>query len=317
MGNFLDLIRNSPQSFGVYRFINEKSEVIYIGKARDLNKRLISYTKQNLAYKVQLAVSLTKEVKWEICSSEAHALILENEYIKKFKPRYNILLKDDKTFPSIYVDEKHDFPLIKYFRGKQTPHGKYFGPFTNAKHAKLAIDLVKKITIIRSCSNSVFASRTRPCLEYQLNRCTAPCVGLVSKDEYSKQINDATDILLGKSDVLHKKFECQIQEAIDESDFKKADLIRIKIEALRYVSNNIKINLKNRKEFNGDIIKKTIKKISSLDDMKKIGENRKKALLTHFGSFKAIKNASLKDISRTQGIGKIIAKTIFDFFHQN
>ncbi len=312
MGDFDKLIKNAPKNFGVYNFIDKEGAIIYVGKARNLKNRLTSYTK-NISYRMQTAVNKTCDVRWFICKNEAEALLLENEQIKKNQPRYNILLKDDKTFPEILIDMNHDFPAIKYHRGPRKLNGKYFGPFANTGHVKSVIDTLKKTTLIRGCKDGDFSSRIRPCLEYQIGRCTAPCVGKVNKDEYLGQIKDAELILQGKSDVVQKNYIQKMNEYSSVDNFEKAQQMQAKIESLTYISNAVKSKIKNKDpliKYLQESHEKGNKNI--LDKVKGLGEKRKKALLLHFGSIDSIKNASLNDIANVGGIGLKIAKIIFD-----
>ena len=310
MGDFNQLIKNAPKNFGVYNFIDKEGAIIYVGKARNLKNRLTSYTK-NISYRMQTAVNKTCHVRWFICKNEAEALLLENEQIKKNQPRYNILLKDDKTFPEIFIDTSHNFPAIRYHRGSHKLNGKYFGPFANTGHVRSVIETLKKTTMIRGCGDGDFATRTRPCLEYQINRCTAPCVGKVDKKDYLEQIKNAELILKGKSDVVKQDFIEKMQKYSDEMNFEKASQMQAKIESLTYISNAVKSNLQNKDPLIKYLQENHGKKTKDLK-IKGLGEKRKKALLLHFGSLDELKNASLSDIAAVKGIGFDLAKLIFD-----
>ena len=161
MEGFKKLIEHAPNKPGVYNFIDINGNVIYVGKAIDLRKRLLSYTR-NVAYKTHIAVSKTVSVVWTVCNNETEALLLESSQVKEIQPRYNVLLKDDKTFPEIFIDTSHEFPAIRYHRGVHKLKGKYFGPFPSPKHVKSVIDIVKKTTMIRGCADGDFATRKRP-----------------------------------------------------------------------------------------------------------------------------------------------------------
>ncbi len=309
MDNFRDLIKNAPTNFGVYNFIDKNSAIIYVGKARNLKNRLKSYL-NTTNYRITVAVKNTVEVKWFICKNEASALLLENEQIKKYQPKYNILLKDDKTFPEIFISTNRDFPSIIYYRGNHTEKGDYFGPFPRIKHVKTVIDIIKKTTMIRGCSDNDFKNRIRPCLEYQIKRCTAPCVGYVSKSEYLEQIINAKLILEGKSGYVKEDFLKKLEKYSKENNFEKAKIIQSQIESLTYITNAVKSQKKPR-----DPLIKYLQEMYNnnklfLDTIPRLGIKRKKLLLSHFGTIDAIKNASLNDIYSIKGIGMKIAKLI-------
>jgi excinuclease ABC subunit C len=173
-----------PASPGVYRMINGDDQVLYIGKAKNLRKRVANYVNPNrLSNRIQRMVSMTTKMEFVLTHTEAEALLLEANLIKKLTPRYNILLRDDKSFPSVLITDDHEFPQVMKYRGSRSRNGKYFGPFASAGAVNQSLMVLQKIFLLRSCSDSIFASRTRPCLLYQIKRCSAPCVNIINKGE--------------------------------------------------------------------------------------------------------------------------------------
>lgn len=235
----VDVIRNAaadlPLTPGVYRMIDGRGEVLYVGKAKALKKRVSSYYSiGRLPIRLQRMVSQTRSMEFVHTNTEAEALLLEANYIKQLKPRFNILLRDDKSFPYILMRKDHEFPTaVKYRGAKQAQKGQYYGPFAGAGDVNRALQSLYKMFQIRNCSDNNFASRSRPCLQYHIKRCTAPCVGLVSAQEYGKQIDEARDFLDGKSDVLQARYEQEMISASEAMDYERAALFRDRLKALR------------------------------------------------------------------------------------
>ena len=199
----IPLVSNSP---GVYRMLDKKGQVLYVGKAKNLPNRLKSYTldkKQTI--RTERMLTLTNSLEIITTSSEAEALLLEANLIKKFKPKFNVLLRDDKSFPYIFIEKDCEWPQLSKHRGKKNKNGYYFGPFASAGSANWTIKILQKVFLLRVCNDSVFKNRDRPCILYQIKRCSAPCVGYLSKAEYSKLISDAVLFLSGKSKNIQKK----------------------------------------------------------------------------------------------------------------
>lgn len=220
---------------GVYKMYNSDKEVIYVGKAKNLKKRVSSYFRAgNHSNRIKRMISLIKNVDLIITKSEADALLLENIQIKKYRPRFNILLRDDKSYPYIYVDTHHNYPRLSFYRGKRKKNGKFFGPYSNVYSVRDALNTLQKLFKVRQCSDSFFKNRVRPCLQYQIERCSAPCVGLIKKDEYIADINMSMKFLDGKNteiiDLLIKKME----HASDSQNFESAANFRDQIESLRH-----------------------------------------------------------------------------------
>ena len=220
---------------GVYKMYNSDKEVIYVGKAKNLKKRVSSYFRAgNHSNRIKRMISLIKNVDLIITKSEADALLLENIQIKKYRPRFNILLRDDKSYPYIYVDTHHNYPRLSFYRGKRKKDGKFFGPYSNVYSVRDALNTLQKLFKVRQCSDSFFKNRARPCLQYQIERCSAPCVGLIKKDDYIADINMSMKFLDGKNteiiDLLIKKME----HASDSQNFESAANFRDQIESLRH-----------------------------------------------------------------------------------
>lgn len=177
-------IPNLPKTSGIYRFFDAADNLLYVGKAKNLQKRVASYTKENgLSARISYMIFSAVRVETTETKSETEALLLEHDIIKKFQPKFNILLRDDKTFPQILITD-HQFPRVTKYRGERSGAGKHFGPFVSGFDVTHAIDLLRKSFLLRNCSDSEFKSRKKPCLEYQIGRCSAPCVGLISAAEY-------------------------------------------------------------------------------------------------------------------------------------
>ena len=227
---------------GVYRMIDEKGGVLYVGKAKSLKKRVVRYARVNaLPLRLKRMVAETKEMLFVQTHTETEALLLESNLIKKLKPKYNVLLRDDKSFPYILITE-HEFPLLTKHRGAKK-EGEYFGPFASAGGVNRTINALQRGFMLRNCSDSVFANRKRPCLQYHIKRCTAPCVEYVSHDEYAGQVQQAIDFLSGKSRVIQDALQKNMQEASDNLDFETAARFRDRIRALTTIQSSQDINI--------------------------------------------------------------------------
>jgi excinuclease ABC subunit C len=195
-----DHLRRLEDKPGVYRMLDARGEVLYVGKARSLKKRVASYAKPTgHSPRIARMIGATASMMVLTTATETEALLLEQNLIKQLKPRYNVLLRDDKSFPNIHVTAGHAFPRIEKHRGLKKEPGRYFGPFASAGSVNRTLNQLQKAFLLRSCSDAVFESRTRPCLLYQIKRCSAPCVGLIDEAEYAGMVEDATAFLLGKS----------------------------------------------------------------------------------------------------------------------
>jgi excinuclease ABC subunit C len=227
---FAAILPNAP---GVYRMINADGDLLYVGKARALKKRVLSYTQvSRLPQRLRRMVAETADMMFVTTHTEVEALLLEANLIKKLKPRYNILLRDDKSFPYILITGDHDYPQLLKHRGARKRPGEYFGPFASGMAVNSTVTTLQRIFMLRTCSDSVFSGRSRPCLQYHIKRCTAPCVNRVSREEYARQVAQARDFMTGKSNELKEHFAQEMQEASDRMDYEAAAAYRDRIKAL-------------------------------------------------------------------------------------
>jgi len=236
----------TPKSPGVYRMINHKDDVIYVGKAKNLPNRLKSYVSENNhIIRTERMLSQTHKIEITTTSNESEALLLEANLIKKFKPKFNILLKDDKSFPFIYIGNKNKWPQLAKHRGKKNKDGFYFGPFASAGSANWTIKMIQKIFQLRVCDDTVFKNRNRPCILYQIKRCSGPCVGYIDANEYKTTVEDAIEFVSGKSRKIQKNLSVQMEKASEELDFEKATILRDRIKSLNIIQSSQKINEAN------------------------------------------------------------------------
>ena len=235
-----------PKLPGVYRMLNTKGEILYVGKAKNLPNRLKSYvSEKNHIIRTERMLSQTTKLEITSTSNESEALLLEANLIKKFKPKFNILLRDDKSFPFIFIGNKDYWPQIKRHRGKKTKEGFYFGPFASAGSANWTIKMIQKIFHLRVCDDTVFKNRERPCILYQIKRCSGPCVGFIEKEEYKQTVDDAIEFVSGKSRRIQKSLSDQMQKASDELDFEKATILRDRIKSLNIIQSSQRVNEAN------------------------------------------------------------------------
>ena len=240
--NYLKLLPPNP---GVYRMISEKEEVLYVGKAKNLKKRVTSYTNLNRqSTRIKRMVNMTRSMEFVTTHTEAEALLLEANLIKKLLPRYNILLRDDKSFPSILITSDHDFPQILKHRGARKKKGQYFGPFASATAVNQSLAILQRAFLLRSCTDSVFAARTRPCLLFQIKRCAGPCVDILGQRDYADLVEQARDFLMGKSQEIQKKIADNMQKASDALEFEKAAQLRDRIGAMSSIQAHQNIHAK-------------------------------------------------------------------------
>src|SRR5215472_2070678 len=239
-----DALRTMPPGPGVYRMLDRRGDALYVGKARSLKSRVVHYTNAgNLSIRLSRMVAETHAVEVTVTHTEVEALLLENNLIKRLMPRYNVLLRDDKSFPYIHLTGDHDFPRIIKHRGARGAPGDYFGPFASAGAVARTIVALQRAFLLRSCSDSVFGSRTRPCLLYQIKRCSAPCVGRIEKTGYERLLNEARSFLTGKSKEVQEQLAVRMQELSDRLDFESAAFIRDRIRALSHVQGRQDISL--------------------------------------------------------------------------
>ena len=235
-----------PKLPGVYRMLNDKNEILYVGKAKNLPNRLKSYiAEKNYIIRTERMLSQTKKLEITTTSNESEALLLEANLIKKHKPKFNILLRDDKSFPFIFIDNKDKWPQIKRYRGKKDKEGFYFGPFASAGSANWTIKMIQKIFHLRVCDDTVFKNRERPCILYEIKKCSGPCVGYIKKEEYKKTVNDAIEFVSGKSRKIQKSLSDQMEKASEDLDFEKAVILRDRIKSLNIIQSSQRINEAN------------------------------------------------------------------------
>ena len=235
-----------PKSPGVYRMLNHKGDVLYVGKAKNLPNRLKNYvSEKNHIIRTERMLSQTFKIEITTTANESEALLLEANLIKKFKPKFNILLKDDKSFPFIFIGNKDQWPQVTKHRGKKDKDGFYFGPFASAGSANWTIKMLQKIFLLRVCDETTFKNRKRPCILYQIKRCSAPCVGYVKKKEYKNSVEDAIKFVSGKSREIQKNLSKQMEEASEKLDFEKASIFRDRIKSLNIIQSSQRINEAN------------------------------------------------------------------------
>ncbi|HRJ66524.1 MAG TPA: excinuclease ABC subunit UvrC [Alphaproteobacteria bacterium] len=237
-------VKTLPGSPGVYRMMNAAGDVLYVGKAKNLKKRVTAYTQpQKQSIRIQRMIAATASMEFTTTHTEAEALLLEANLIKKLKPRYNILLRDDKSFPYILITGDHDFPQVTKHRGARDRKGEYFGPFASGFAVNETLAVLHKAFLLRNCSDHVFALRTRPCLQYQIKRCTAPCVAKVTHRQYAEQVDMARQFLEGRSRAIQEEFAGKMQTASDNLDFEEAAAYRDRIRALTQIQAEQTVNV--------------------------------------------------------------------------
>jgi len=238
-----DEVRRLPDTPGVYRMMGEGGEVLYVGKARSLKKRVTQYAQGRFhTQRIALMVDLTRSMEFVTTRTETDALLLEINLIKQLKPRFNVLLRDDKSFPEIVIRRDHEAPQLRKHRGAHTIKGDYFGPFASAWAVNRTLNTLQKAFLLRSCSDSVYETRTRPCMLHQIKRCSAPCTGLISLDDYGKLVEESENFLRGKSRAVIARMSKEMQDASDEMEFERAARLRDRIRALASISQEQQIN---------------------------------------------------------------------------
>src|SRR5437763_4961116 len=231
-----EVLKTLPRNPGVYRMQDARGDVLYVGKARALKNRVTNYTQvAKLPKRLQRMVSQTRSMTIVTTRTEAEALLLEAQLIKRFRPAYNVLLRDDKSFPFILLREDHAFPRIQKHRGARRIRGQYYGPFASAGSVTRTLNALQKLFLLRSCSDSFFENRTRPCLLYQIKRCSAPCVGRIGEEDYAELVDDAKAFLAGKSTQVQQKLARSMAQAAERQDYELAAVYRDRLRALTYI----------------------------------------------------------------------------------
>ena len=244
-----DKIPLISRNAGIYKMISSSGEILYIGKAKNIPSRLKSYASDsNLPIRTERMLSLTHSLETTTTNNESEALLLEANLIKKHKPRFNILLRDDKSFPYIYIGNKDKWPQLTKLRGKKSKSGHYFGPFSSIGSANWTIKILQKIFLLRVCDDTVFKNRERPCILFQIKRCAAPCVGHITEQDYMSTVNDAIEFISGKSRRIQKNLSKEMEKASKELDYEKAAIARDRIKALTQIQTSQKINQTNLNE---------------------------------------------------------------------
>jgi excinuclease ABC subunit C len=230
------VVKTLPVRPGVYRMLDAKGDVLYVGKARALRNRVTNYTQvARLTKRLQRMVAQTRSMQIVTTNTEAEALLLEAQLIKRYRPPYNVLLRDDKSFPFILLREDHPFPQIRKHRGARRHKGQYYGPFASAGSVTRTLNALQKLFLLRSCTDTFLATRKRPCLLYQIRRCSAPCVGRVTPEEYAELVQDSKDFLAGKSSQVQQKLAAAMNEAAEAMDYELAAVFRDRLRSLTFI----------------------------------------------------------------------------------
>jgi len=236
-------VKTLDTSPGVYRMLDAESRVLYVGKARNLRARVSNYARPTgHSPRIARMISLTASMMFLTTRTETEALLLEQNLIKQLKPKFNVLLRDDKSFPNILVTQDHAYPQVKKHRGAKKEKGSYFGPFASAGAVNRTLNQLQRVFLLRDCSDSMFESRTRPCLQFQIKRCSAPCVGRISPDAYAESLNDAKKFLSGKTTDIQSRLAAEMAKASEAMEFERAAGLRDRIKALTMVQTAQGIN---------------------------------------------------------------------------
>ncbi len=250
-------LKTIPSKPGIYKFLDSENKILYIGKAKNLLKRVSFYTQpKRLNTRLTKMIGNLRSINVEITNTEVEALLLESNLIKKFQPIYNILLKDDKSFSSIYISTKEEFPQISSHRGKKNKVGEYFGPFISRGAIYKTLETIQKIFLLRNCTDNVFYSRKRPCLQYQIKRCCAPCVNLISKNDYKKKVSESINFLSGNTKVVKDSIAKKMRIESSKQNYEKAAIYRNRLQALADITAFQTINNENIEDLDVLIVKK-------------------------------------------------------------
>src|SRR6202012_2737195 len=238
-----NVLKTLPLKPGVYRMHDTRGDGLYVGKARALKNRVTNYTQvDRLPKRLQRMVAQTRSMTIVTTNNEAEALLLEAQLIKRYRPPYNVLLRDDKSFPFILLREDHAFPRVQKHRGARRAKGQYYGPFASAGSVTRTLNALQKLFLLRSCTDSFFNNRDRPCLLYQIKRCSAPCVDRIGEGDYAELVEDAKSFLTGKSTQAEKKLADQMSIPAEAMDFEMAAVMRDRLKALTFIQGTQAIN---------------------------------------------------------------------------
>lgn len=239
-------VKTLPTAPGVYRMLDKAGKILYVGKAKNLKSRVAAYTKPDaMPVRLQRMIAQTTTMEFVVTHTEAEALLLESNLIKHHKPAFNILLRDDKSFAQIMLSTNHDFPRLEKHRGKKQKNAQYYGPFASTRAVNQTLTLLQRIFQLRNCTDNDFANRDRPCLQYHIKRCSAPCVGYITQTDYAQSVTKAQDFLRGKTTYIQKEFATAMQQASTNRDYEKAASLRDRIEILTTIQSHQDINIKN------------------------------------------------------------------------
>src|SRR6202789_2412389 len=231
--SFVDSLPSRP---GVYRMLDGQGEILYVGKARNLKSRVGSYFQpSNVQPKVQALVAKTASMEVTIANSDTEALLLEFNLIKKHRPRFNVVLRDDKSFPYLHLETNHDFARLNFYRGSRKEAGRFFGPYPSAGAVRESLQQLQKLFRLRNCDDLYFANRSRPCLQYQIERCTGPCVGLISKEDYARDVQSAIKVLEGRNDEAQAELARRMETAAEQLNFEEAARVRDQLKHLKVI----------------------------------------------------------------------------------
>ncbi len=250
LNNLKKIVSQQPTSAGIYKMINAKDQILYVGKAKNIQNRLKSYLNHNnLSNRIKRLIAQVNKIDVVITETEKEALLLEANLIKKLKPQFNILLRDDKSFPYIFINYEQDYPQISKHRGKQKSIGKYYGPFATISSLDHTLKILQKVFLLRSCEDTIFENRSKPCLLYQIERCSGPCVDYtINKKDYLDSVKSAEDFLSGKQSNLQQELSSKMNTESKKLNFEKAGSYRDKIVALTQIQSQQNINLKDIKD---------------------------------------------------------------------
>lgn len=229
------LLAQIPSRPGVYRMIDADGEVLYVGKAKDLNKRVSSYFARALNRRLQVMVAQIRDIQTTLTETEGEALLLESNLIKSLKPRFNVVLRDDKSYPFIYLTTSDKYPRLTFYRGPRRPGGKLFGPYPSAWAVRQTLQLMQKIFPVRQCEDTVFSNRSRPCLQYQIKRCSGPCVGLINPQDYRHEVDNSIKFLEGRAEEVIDSLAGRMERAADELEYERAAVLRDQIATLQRI----------------------------------------------------------------------------------